>query len=249
MSTIGQGRASNIPVEIRGKDRFITWGYFKNKSGKIAKSPMDKTGGLFSYADAAKWLSISKAELEIDNTDLGLGISLGEEGLDIRKLESQPSQWLWCLDFDGFVAGDEFDNGVHSLLHKLDTYAELSPSRTGLKLFFTTSKKPSIKSKILFGPSSFAERFPDIRKYANREIEVFSQGYFLTLTGESYRFPSVQFIREEKVDDLFAYLDEWAKRTGGSGLKIQECKSSKKTSESETTYHKLTVPSLELVLK
>ena len=89
MSTIGQSRATKLPVEIRGEDRFITWGYFKNKSGKIAKSPMDKTGGLFSYADAAKWLPISKAELEIDNTDLGLGISLGAGGLDIRELESQ----------------------------------------------------------------------------------------------------------------------------------------------------------------
>ena len=71
MTTVGQVRATNIPVEFRGRHSFITWGYFQNKSGTLAKSPMDKTGSLFSYADGAKWLPIWKAEPEIDNTDLG----------------------------------------------------------------------------------------------------------------------------------------------------------------------------------
>lgn len=251
MTTVGQVRATNIPVEFRGRHSFITWGYFQNKSGTLAKSPMSKTGSLFSYADAAKWLPFWKAELEIDNTDLGLGISLGEEGLDLAKLKSQPSRWLWCLDFDGFVADGEFDDGVHSILDELDTYAELSPSRTGLKVFFTTSKKPTTRFKIKFSPSNFVERFPSISKYANREIEVFSKGLFLTLTGESYRFLRVRYIREAKVDDLFGKLNTWAKQTGGTGRDRGQGVVPIETgnaSTSTTTYGKLLPESLVQVL-
>ena len=101
---------------------------------------------------------------------------------------------LWCFDFDGFAEkyGEVFDLGVMDFIEKWPSYAEMSPSQTGFKVFFVSNRPPTKKFKIDFGPSEFAEDFPDVKKYRNREIEVFSRGCFLAMTGQHFNSSAKQ---------------------------------------------------------
>lgn len=113
----------------------------------------------------------------------GVGITL-KDGLYVNTLDG----YLWCFDFDGFaeLEGTHVDDGVIDILDKFNSYTEMSPSGTGFKVFLVSDKAPIKKMKILFSKSSFAEKFPDIDKYKNRAIEVFSQNLFLALTGDLF---------------------------------------------------------------
>ena len=107
------------------------------------------------------------------------------------------------------------------------------------------------KFKIRFGPSPFAGDYPDIRKYHHREIEIFSRGLFLALTGKllSLNLDKLNFITGEKLDMLLNILEKWAHKSGGIGLEKPKTLQNK-SSDGETPKNPkiLKHTSLELAL-
>ncbi len=199
-----------FPLALRGCGTWINWKYLPNGN----KSPINVQGKATGYNNEASWLSLDDALTRANaDDDVQVGISLTTEGLKISD------RYLWCFDFDGFSNGDEEDYGAIDFIKKIDTYTEASPSKTGFKIFFLSDKVPITIPKILFTPSKFAALHPDVKKYKDRAVEVFSKSRFLAMTGAGYfkETPPLAFIPEAELDALLEELDQWAKSEGGVG--------------------------------
>ena len=240
-----------IPPELKTLDTFLLWKYFKKPDGKLIKSPVSETGVRMGYNDPDVLMPFESArELLSKGNDLGMGISL-RDGIEISV--GNDSGYLWCLDFDGFVNpySTQFDDGVKTFINTFPSYTEISPSGTGFKYFFVCDRKPQSKYKIKFGPSEFSEEYPNITKYSQREIEVFSYKLFLALTGD-FLDPSkrdIRFFSTTELDGMLEDLNNWAKSTGGLGnTESTDPIKNDISSSSNASYSKLTKPSLKIVL-
>lgn len=243
----------NIPHELQAIDRFVLWKNFSKPDGRLYKSPVTKVGRRIGYDNPDALMSFEQIrEATSEQPGIGIGISL-LDGLEVKSAERDGN--LWIFDFDGFAErdGTHVDDGVKTFLDKYCSYTEMSPSGTGFKYFFLTDREPTTKFKIHFGQSAFAEKFPDVRKYRNREIEVFSKNAFMALTGELFNAATsnLSFISGTKLDEMLDELHEWAISTGGTGhdkkLVVNENKSTEHH-DTKHSYSKLTQNSLKAVL-
>ena len=241
----------HIPLELQALDSFLLWENFNRGDRKLSKSPVLSAGVKASYNAAEALMSFESAKEKLSKAkDLGLGISL----LDGIKVNVEPhTGYLWCLDFDGFAdpVTDNVDDYVRAFLETFPSYAEISPSGTGFKYFFVCDRPPQSKSKIKFGPSEFADIYPDVTKYGNREVEVFSCSFFLALTGQVFS-PSteeIKFLSCAEFEAILEQLHSWAKSTGGSGTTASSTPGQASVSTATSaSYSKLTKSSLVAVL-
>ena len=156
----------HIPEELRSSGYLVLWKEISTKDGKHRKTPIASCGRAVGYDDPEALISFSDAKNRLEKgMDIGIGITL-LDGLIMQRGESEG--YLNCLDFDGFAdpSGVKVDPGVMRFLREFPSYTEISPSQTGFKYFFLTDRPPSTKSKIKFGPSTFLQQHPGIRKFA-----------------------------------------------------------------------------------
>ena len=240
----------HIPHELSLLQSFVLWKEF-DRHGKRIKSPVTAAGFRVGYNTSEALMSFESTKESLSRTrDLGIGISL-LDGLKVKVGANEG--YLWCLDFDGFAEStfEEVDDGVLDFLKTFPSYVEYSPSGTGFKCFFVCDRKPSKKSKIKFGPSGFASEYPNVKKYINREVEIFSCKLFLALTGHLFSdsTKTITFRSSSDFDRMLEHLDKWAIGTGGSGAEgVIEPINHQKLIKSNTAYSKLTKSSLETVL-
>jgi hypothetical protein len=167
-----------------GRD-FVLWKGFQSKNEKWLKSPVSPHGYRVDHLDELNRCQLKNAIDKANSSGFGLGISLGKSGLSTTTVNETAKYYLYCFDGDGFADLDskDVDKGVNHLVKQLETYVEESPSGTGFKIFLLSDRPPRPKEVFDFSPSVFAERHPGISKYHNRQIEVFSQGAYMALTG------------------------------------------------------------------
>lgn len=240
-----------IPPPLRDSERLLVWNESTDEKGLKRKTPISKSGYAIGYNNPDAIMSIDEVKCRLEKDDgLGAGISL-LDGLETSIGEH--SGFVHSLDFDGFAdfESSEVDNGVLKFLRLFPGYCEVSPSGTGFKFFFVSDRLPETKFKIGFSSSEFATQYPEIRKYQHREIEVFSKNCFLALTGDifSSHTTKLHYMESSKVDEMYAYLNDWAISTGGKGREAKPLpKSEPRSSDTEVLYIRLTQPSLETVL-
>ena len=230
-----------IPAELQAQS---TWLMHRDKK------PVDLTG-LYNkpYDDKSIWMRMNSALALAERKGLAVGISLTEDGLKVCD-----DHYVHCFDLDGFLCGSDDENGVETFINKVGSYTEISPSSTGLKIFVAVAAKPRKDMQIVFSPSKFAKTNPEVRKYQNRCVEVFSQKRFLAVTGQSYTTPPLplKLISAEEFDALIDYLDQWARREGGSGVKARSAApkplNASGVTEGNSHYGKLTEACLKAVL-
>lgn len=232
---------------------FVLWSPFNNDE-RWRKASVSPTGLKTSHLDSDHNYTLESALTLATAACSGVGVSLGKDGLVRSVNDGGTALYLHCLDLDGFadVSAGLTDDGVAELLDLLGTYTEISPSGTGLKCFFLSETEPQKKLVIPFGRSEFAARYPDVKKYQNRQIEIFSKGFYLTLTGDllndSECLSRLVILDNEKVQQVYDYLYGWAalhvptEHIGSTGTAVPQLPS---TNEG---YSKLTISSLELVL-
>lgn len=242
----------HIPLEMAASDKFHNWKFYTREGGKPQKSPVRADGNLVGYNDPNLPKPLQFALNKSYATGWGLGISL-DNGL-VLMCNGQIG-YLWCIDYDGFadVASNAVDDGVIEQLDVSDSYTEMSPSQTGFKVFFVSDKPPEKKIKFLFAPSSFTDNNPNVEKYQNRAIEVFSMNTFLAVTGEYFtasNYKSLRFIPEAELDQILEGLEQYALKTGGKGRQgaKQPTPLQPVNDSGEAAYAKLTKESLMIVL-
>ena len=149
----------NIPQDLQALDRWVLWKNVqrsKPNGEKVwAKMPLSAKGGAGSSTDAATWVSFGVAvdEYLLGDYD-GIGIVLG--GL------------LHGIDLDD--CRDPITGSLNELaketLDRVEGYAEVSPSGTGLKIFTTTNLDGSRTKK-------------------EAGVELYKDGRYFTVTGHA----------------------------------------------------------------
>lgn len=154
----------NIPETLVEKGQWVCWRYkFSSDRDEWTKIPIDVSGGFASSTDPDTWSSFSRAldthENNRENTD-GIGFVVSENGT-VTGVDLDD-----CRDPE---TGD-LDEWAAETVEDLPTYAEVSPSGTGLRLF-----------GLGFIPDGGTRA--DVEG-AEGHLEMYETGRYLTVTGQ-----------------------------------------------------------------
>lgn len=167
----------NIPIELRSLRQWVVWKYEQQEGAdKPTKVPYDpKSARHASTADAATW-----GTFETIVAALGSGFW---DGAGFVFAENDP---FTGVDLDVPEAGQP-NEYQRQTLHKLNSYAEFSPSGRGLHII--------VKGAVPSGRN-------------NREvgIEVYSSGRFFTVTGNALGEPKPIAERNGLVNELWTEI-------------------------------------------
>jgi hypothetical protein len=150
-----------IPQSMRDEPRWVLW-RLVSRGGKPTKVPFTTAGKHASSTDPATWTDYETARQAFtQGGDLysGIGFTLGDgwAGVDLDN----------CLD----PVSDELTDWASDTVFTFDSYAEISPSGKGVKIFFKGSLPGDGKGR--------KHDFDD-----GGRIEVYGKGRYFTVTGE-----------------------------------------------------------------
>jgi putative DNA primase/helicase len=156
---------SNFPPEITSRTMWVLWRYQPREEGGFTKVPYSISGKNASSTDPETWstfTTVGGVYLRAKNAAPGpYGMRKDFDGIGIVLSESDP---FVGWDFDHVVKDGIITDPVAARFVKLlDTYTEISPSGTGLRLL-AIGKLP-----------------PEFRKLGG--YECYDSVRFLTLTG------------------------------------------------------------------
>jgi hypothetical protein len=147
-----------VPACLRQRAQWVAWTYVL-RDGQKTKCPVSPTrGGKASSINPATWGTFEQALAACQNgTDLvGVGFVFTPDdpyaGVDLDD----------CID-----SGGQIKPWALAFLTQLDSYSELSPSGTGVKVFVQARKAGSKCRK----------------PYADGQVEMYDRGRFFTVTG------------------------------------------------------------------
>lgn len=148
-----------VPQDLRSIKRWVVWKYVertKPDGTKVwAKMPMTTSGRAASSTNPATWTTFEDAVDEFIVGDFdGIGLVLGDDvqGVDLDD----------CRD----PQTGELTELAHELLERVEGYAEVSPSGTGIKLFSRTNLDASRTKK-------------------ESGVELYREGRYFTVTGHA----------------------------------------------------------------
>ncbi len=172
----------SIPEALTEIPQWVVW-FPGQRHGKLTKLPYDPNSApsgrleLASTSDPDTWSDYPTARRVAEETDHGIGLvltaDLGITGVDV----------------DHCVEGRRITPWVRDLVRQLDTYAEVSPSRTGLRMF-------------AYGD------IPKALKRLEQGLELYKTGRFLTVTGRHIRGTSPAV--EERSASIAALYEAFA---------------------------------------
>jgi len=168
--------AAAIPAELKALDQWLVWKYVQ-KPGKKKKDkvPCFPDGRGMDVTKPENWLSFEQAQAALNSFD-GLGLAL-RDGDDLVGWDFDA-----CLDERGEIA----DKLVAGAVNELNSYTEVSPSGSGLRVMCR-------------GPLPHNAKQP--------RFEVYRKERYLTLTGNALPgFPSSVERRDVEVPAVFRRL-------------------------------------------
>jgi putative DNA primase/helicase len=150
----------NIPDGLKQISQWVVWNWVEKVSTKTGKTKFDKppknlSGFDCDSTDPKNWSSFKAAATALDRFD-GIGLAMGAEGCGLVGVDLDD-----CIDCEtGFMSED-----ARQIIELLDTYAEISPSGSGVKMWLNgTYDKTGWRSKV-------------------GNIEVYKDGRYFTVTG------------------------------------------------------------------
>jgi hypothetical protein len=167
---------ANILHWLKGFPNWVCW-KLKKRGDKWTKPPLNpKTGKDAKVNDPKTWSDFETAwaAYEQKNYD-GIGIVL------TKKMGIAGFDFDHCIDESG-----NLDKKVLRYIQSLDSYTEISPSGTGIRIFAFGSLPPGRRKK---GP-----------------YEVYSHGRYLTLTGNIFEEKKEIYHREEGIKSVYAEI-------------------------------------------
>lgn len=155
---------TNIPLALTTRPQWVVWRW-EERNGKTTKIPYNAKSGYLAESDnPATWASFEQAIAAASNFD-GIGYVFSDD---------DP---YTGIDLDDCIDGERIAPWAETLLLQFNSYSEVSPSGTGIKIWVEgkapTSAKPR-KDKI---PADLIP--PD----APGTIEIYPTRRFFTMTG------------------------------------------------------------------
>jgi hypothetical protein len=168
---------SQIPRDLQKLNRWMLWRLEdRGESKKPTKVPYRVDGSHARVSDPATWASFEEAYsgYNSDSNTAGVGLVLGEIG---------DGRWLSGMDIDrcrdpgtGRVAQWALD-----FINRAETYTEVSPSGTGVKLVMWGRKPEHAKCRTAVNSETGK---PD--REGQSEVELYDFGRYFALTGEVF---------------------------------------------------------------
>lgn len=155
-----------IPLAMAMEKQWVCW-RTESRHGKPTKVPYDPMrGDKASSTDPATWSTLAVAEVRklIGKYD-GIGFVFRSGG------------GLFGIDLDGCIHEGEVAPWAMRILDGFKTYAEISPSGTGIKLFGRAAFDRQGKTKWMAPPGGEGKR---------PRIEVYGWGRYFAVTGEAF---------------------------------------------------------------
>lgn len=153
---------TRVPGELRALRRWACWRGAWKPCGRIDKPPINvRTRQFASSTDPSTWSTFDDAvaALERDRSLWGLSFALTSDddlvGIDLDD----------CVDEHGNIAPE-----AQAVIDEFDTYAEVSPSGTGVKVFLRGCKPEGSRCRKL-----------DV--FGCKEIEIYEHARFFAVTG------------------------------------------------------------------
>jgi putative DNA primase/helicase len=188
-------QAECIAADLRAIPRWVTWRYVRG-DGKWEKVPLSGTSGRRGDVnDPATWMSFQMALAHYRQHALsGIGFVFTRDddlcGVDLDDCRDPASgdlqPWAW------------------DIIRQFDTYTEVSPSRTGVKIFLRG-------------------RVPGGKSRKSQKIEVYPRWHYFTVTGLRVEgtLPTVE-TRQEALDWLCCLLLPSPGESAGNGGPLPE---------------------------
>ena len=158
-STVAQLLTDNIPAELCERPQWVTWRY-RWRNGQWTKVPYNAvTGTKARPNDSETWSNFAVAlEAARSGNRDGIGFVFSKDdpycGIDLDD----------CMDGDGQPVAE-----AQAILDLFDSYAEVSPSGRGVKVWIRGS---------LVGRGRRTSRVAGFK-----ELEVYDKGRYFTVTG------------------------------------------------------------------
>lgn len=173
---------SNAPptlLAMKDIPRWVTYSGAIGDDGKLNKAPISPaTGGYAKNNDARTWVTKDHADRFVSdaskiNAKPGVGIVLGEIG---------PKLYLMGVDLDGCYdpKGENLTGWAFEVVERLGAYVELSPSGTGLKVFFLYRSEET-PCRLIDG-----KKKKEWKRASHEGIELHVEHSYFTVTGNSY---------------------------------------------------------------
>ena len=166
---------ADIPAELRALPQWVCWKYEPDKAGKLTKVPRRTNGRFASSTTPATWTDFETALAAAARFDgLGIVCAGGLAGIDLDH----------CIDDDG-----ELSDRARSIVDRMDTYTEITPSGHGLRcLFFGELPGDGISSNAL-------------------NVEMYDSGRYFTVTGKHLEgTPRTVEHRTEQAGELYGEI-------------------------------------------
>ncbi len=173
-------KLEQIPLSLRSTPQWVAWRYI-TRDGKQTKAPVSPHDGSLADSTSPKtWGTFDDAveACQGDSSLAGVGFVFTADdpycGVDLdNSIDADGNTKPWAVD----------------LLAKLDSYAEVSPSNRGLKVFIKANK-PGKRCR---------------KAYHDGGIEIYDRDRFFTVTGERLQeYPSDINLRQQSLDLVYA---------------------------------------------
>jgi putative DNA primase/helicase len=167
-------KRENIPRELKELDQWVGWRW-KQIGQKRTKVPYDlKTGKAAASDDPKTWAPYSETEGHEN-----IGFMFGDRdpfcGIDLDECRDRESGEITKL--------------ARQIIDRMDSYSEISPSGTGVKIF-VKGVLPGLR-----------------RKNPKKKIEVYDRRRFFTVTGHHLPgTPKTMEPRQEELEAFYAWL-------------------------------------------
>ncbi len=173
-------KLEQIPLSLRSAPQWVAWRYI-TRDGKQTKAPVSPHDGSLADSTSGKTWGTFDDAFEACREDSSLA------GVGFVFTADDP----YCgVDLDNSIYADgNIKPWALDLLAQLDSYAEISPSRRGLKVFIKANK-PGKRCR---------------KAYHDGGIEIYDRDRFFTVTGERLpNYPLDINLRQQSLDLVYA---------------------------------------------
>ncbi len=172
-----------IPEALISCNRWINWRWKQNSKGRWTKVPTHPIGGYDIDGNSlSNWRTFSSAADVAEAKGLGFGIAFNNDGLIAADVDK-------CRNPDT----GEISPWAIPVIQSLNSYTEVTPTRTGLRIVFY-GKLPELATKKFDMPDG-------------GEIEFFNKVKFCTVTGQHVPgTPNSVQDRQDALDKVYSEL-------------------------------------------
>lgn len=203
-------QAEGIPAELRNRWQWVCWKYAR-KDGRWTKVPITSKGRSADSTDSLTWSSCDAAlayyKRHRDVVD----------GIGYVFTKDDPYSGVDLDDCRNAETGEITDWG-QKLIALLDSYTEVSPSRTGGKCFVKASKLPRWKCS---------------KKYKDGKVEIYDKERFFCVTGVCLAGVTIEE-RQEQLEQVYAEV--WGQKSPSSAEVDFDGDGAAPSKKSETTH-------------